>query len=256
MAQKISMRQKRQEAPDWIFPWKGRREPILPKLLAVVLAALFTAGLFGFVRIQRAAPSWWGLEKASVIQVIDTVEGRALALRARENGPSPVRFESSDWPQLVRFQDQQMMRLSQPQSAYEPRLRPWQDPPPEEPSLWESNAGVLPLPPKPQPMPAVPAAGAPHPSVQPISGLGADEVPAALPRYEGVMDKAMLSGSVRFLIRLDQDGRVADCLALSGADTADATAELAGWLRNVRFLREGGPGSWAAVAIVFLNQAP
>lgn len=249
------MRQKRQEAPDWIYPWKGRREPIWPRLVAVICGVLFCAGLLTFLRIETTNPSPWGLEKASVIHVLDTPEGRELALKARENGPFPVRFETSDWPQLVRFQEQQLMQLSQSHSAHRPQLRKWQEPAPEEPPIWKSNAGVLPSLPKPAPLPEIPATGAPHPTIRPISGLAESEIPSSLPRYEGVTDAAMLSGSVRFLLRLDAEGRVTECLALSGADTIEATAGLATWLRGVRFSPKGQAGTWAAVNLVFLNQA-
>lgn len=256
MPEKVSMRQKRREAPEWIFPWKGRSEPLWPKLFAITFAALVCTALIGFVRIRTTTPDPWGLDKASVIHVRDTPEGRALALTARENGPSPARFETSDWPQLVHYQAEQLAQVFQPEITYQPQLREWQEPPHSLPPIWNSDTGVLPsTPPAPDP-PEIPAAGKPHPVILPLSGITSEEIPNSLPRYTGSTDTAMLSGSVRFLLQLDPSGHVTDCIAIAGGDTTDATRELELWLRAVTFPRKpDAAAGWIAIRIAFLNQA-
>ncbi len=255
MADRVSMKQKRREAPEWIFSWKRRGEPILPKLIAVGFSAAMLGGLLGFVRIQTTTPNPWGLEKASVIHVLDTPEGRALALEAREKGPSPVRFSTSDWSTLVAFENDQLARLSAKVEEYRPQLREWQPESPPVPAL--SRPGTMVLPPLPAievKSPPLPP-GPPQPVIWPLSGLSPDEVPAVLPAYEGVVDAAMQADSVRFLIQLDGGGHVLESIALSGGDTPEGTASLADWVRGIRFLRTTGEGpTWAALRIRFINQ--
>lgn len=255
MARRVSMRQMRREAPEWIFPWKRRGEPLMPKLIAVCTAVAFFGWLVGFVRIQTTTPNPWGLDKASVIHVTDTAEGRALALKARENGPTPVRFQTSDWPQLRSYEEGEIARLTLSDHTYQPRFQPWPTKTAAVPSLSQPDVGVLPAPPPAPPHAAPPLAGVPQPKILPLSGLQVEEVPLDLPAYEGAMDAAMMSESVRLLIQLAGDGRVQDCIALSGGDTPEATAQLIAWVRGVRFLRSSTEGpQWAAVRIRFLNQ--
>jgi hypothetical protein len=255
MADRISMKQKRREAPEWIFSWRSRGEPILPKLLALGFAITLFAILISFVRIRTATPDPWGLEKASVIHVLDTPEGRALALEAREKGPSPVRFSTSDWPVLVAFEKEQLAQLAAKVEPYRPRLRNWEPPPAAVPDLSQPGAMVLPPLPTAETLPPPPPPGLPQPMIWPLAGLASEEIPAVLPAYQGLVDAAMQADSVRILIQLDGQGQVLECVALSGGDTPAATASLTEWVRGIRFLRESTNGpAWAALRVRFLNQ--
>lgn len=251
------MKQKRREAPEWIFRWRRLGEPIFPKIVAVAFAAALFGGLVGFVRIQATTPNPWGLTKASVIQVPPTPEGAALALKARENGPSPARFSAGDWPSLLVFENEQLALLSARLEPYQPKLRPWQDPPAQVPSLTRPGAAVLPPLSEPE-VPTPPtAAGSLRPVIWPLSGLSAEEIPKELPAYEGKVDATMQTDSLRFMIHLDAEGAVLECIALSGGDTPEATASLTAWIRGIQFLRQPGAASaWAALRIRFLNQPP
>jgi len=255
MAEKISMKQKRREAPAWVFSWKRRGEPIMPKLVALGFAITVFGGLLGFVRIRTSTPNPWGLEKASLIHVANTPEGRALALQAREEGPSPVRFSLEDWPELIAFENEQLARLGTSPEMYQPELRPWVPEPVSEPRLSQPGAMVLPaLPVVEVGTPQAPV-GSLQPVIWPISGVSLEEIPGELPRYDGPVDAVMQADSLRFLIQLDGTGQVLECIALSGGDTPEATASLTEWLRGIRFIRDhAGDPSWAALRIRFLNQ--
>lgn len=256
MANRVSMKQKRQEAPEWIFSWRSRGEPIFPKLVALGFAIVVFGGLLGFVRIRTTTPDPWGLEKASVIHVLDTPEGRALALEAREKGPSPVRFSTADWPALVAFEKEQLALLAAQVEPYRPRLREWKPQPVTVPALSQPGEMVLPPLPTAEAIAPLTPPGAPQPVIWPLSGLAQTEIPAELPVYKGVVDAAMQADSVRFLIQLDGQGNVLECVALSGGATPEATASLTDWVRGIRFLREPAKGPvWAALRIRFLNQA-
>jgi hypothetical protein len=92
MGKRISIRQQRKEAPEWIFNWRSTGNPALSKWLAILVTAGLFALLMTFVRIRVWSPVAWAAPKAGVIQVTDDAIGRALTLRAREGGPFPSRF--------------------------------------------------------------------------------------------------------------------------------------------------------------------
>ncbi len=97
MGKRVSIKHKRKEAPEWVFNWRQPGNSGLAKWLAV----LVTGGLFSLlltgVQIRLSSPVKWAAPKAMAIYVGHDAEGRALALRAREEGPFPSRFLPSQW---------------------------------------------------------------------------------------------------------------------------------------------------------------
>jgi hypothetical protein len=64
----------------------------------------------------------------------------------------------------------------------------------------------------------------------------------------------MSSASWRFLVRLNPDGGVAECVSLEKGGEAGAP-ELEAWLHQIQFKPElGKPFRWIAVGIGFTNQ--
>ncbi len=255
MTARVSMKTKRREAPEWVFPWKPRGEPAFPKLLAFVAVALAFGFFLTSVRIHTAAPVAWSNRKASLIHAIDDAEGRALTLRARDGGPFPSRFEPTDWPAYATLEKAAMEAARTPQPAYRPALRDLaDDPPATHPALAEPGAVVLP---RPRP-PEVAAQTAPalvlQPVILPISGIRAEAIPRDLPPFTGPADAQITAEPPRFLLRLDAAGTVLDCIALDGGDEAGPSA-LEKWLRGIPFKPDPAKASrWISVRVSFINQ--
>ncbi len=253
MAKRVSMKHKRREAPEWVFPWGGLRASSFPKIFAILLAGGAFAVLLTSVRIRVAAPVPWAAPKAAMIQVLDDAEGRSLTLRAREGGPFPSRFEPAAWELASAIEQAAYQAARWRPPSYLPTLREL----PEEsalPRLTKPGAPVLPV----RQPPAEPVALAAKrllvPALYPLSGITPAEMPRKLPPFDGEVAPAMAAEPWRFLLRVDAAGGVLDCVSLTGGDEP-GKAVLEAWLRRVSF--QPGPAGttrWIALGLGFTNQ--
>lgn len=241
--------------PQWLFRWSTSKTLLLPKLFALVFVGAAFVILITSVRIRVTALEKSSPRKASVIYLRDDAEGRALTLRAHEGGPFPSRFEPSQWEGMaaleaaaldaVRFQPQpyvpavadlpagnwvpQVELAAKGQSFFPKRTPPSTNPP---------ELAKLKL----------------APALYPLSGEASATLPETLPPFEAAVDGAMSSASWRFLVRLNPDGGVAECVSLEKGGEAGAP-ELEAWLHQIQFKPElGKPFRWIAVGIGFTNQ--
>lgn len=254
MARRVSMKAKRREAPDWIYPWRPAGEPWLPKFLALALVATVFAVLLSSVRIRTVVDSPWSSRKASVIQVLDDAGGRALTLRAQEGGPFPSRFEPSGWPDFVALEKSVLEASRTAMPVYRPLLRDITASKRRMPALTDPGLAVLPQPPG-NPQPPGPAVAARLvPVIVPISGIHATALPDALPDFPGEVTPTLAAAPTRFLVRLDPAGSVTDCVSLDAGDELGPSA-LEQWLRGVSF--KPGPtkaSRWVALGVSFVNR--
>jgi hypothetical protein len=255
MAKPVSIKQKRSEAPDWVFPWRPVGERKVPKWFALLLVGGFFAFFLTSVRIRVSPPAPWAARKASVIHVADSEEGRLLALRAREGGPFPTRLDPAQWAGLAGLAALEKSALDSSRwspPAYEPTLRDL----PEDvtPPIRLAAGGEAFLPRRTAPKaPAIPAGNLkPAPVLRPLSGITASAMPGTLPPYDQALDDRLTAKQSRFLLRLDETGRVTECIPLEGGDPSP----LEGWLRRVSFAPEPAkPTRWISVGVGFANQA-
>ncbi len=256
MASRVSMKQKRLAAPEWVFPWQGARQPQMPKLLSVLLTGAGFALLISSVRIQVAAPAPRVSNKAALIQVLDDADGRALTLKASEGGPFPSRFEPSDWEWAESVEREVYQAARWRPEPYLPVLRELPEPDALRP-LQLATRGEPVLPDR---RPLVLVAGPMEkpvlvPVIYPLAGIAADSLPRDLPPFRVPVDAAMAAEPWRFLLRLNAAGGVVDCVSLSGGEVAGVAA-LGDWLRLVSFPPEPAtPERWIAVGLGFSNQS-
>lgn len=253
MAKRVSMKHKRREAPEWVFPWGGLRASSFPKVFAVLLVGGAFAVLLTSVRVRVAAPVPWAARKAAVIQVLDDAEGRSLTLRAREGGPFPSRFEPAAWELASAIEQAAYQAARWRPPPYLPTLRELPDDAPHL-RLATPGAPVLPLR---QPL-AEPAPMAekrlPVPALYPLSGITFAEMPREMPPFDGEITPATAAESWRFLLRLNPAGGVLDCVSLTGGEVPGRPA-LEAWLRRVTFQpAAAGTTRWIAVGLGFTNQ--
>ncbi len=254
MGKRISFREKRKAAPEWVFLWRQPGNPLLAKWIAVLVTGGLFALLLTSVRIQVIPPVAWATSKASVIYVTDDAEGRSLALRAREGGPFPSRFQPSAWEGAAALEQALMEAASWNAPPYVPALRDFPAQGPAPVPLAVTGQPVLP---KRLSAPAAVAAAVklkPAPMIYPLSGIGFEDVPRDLPPILGALDPAITAETWRFLVRLDSAGHVWDCVSLAGGDLA-APVIMEAWLRRVTFHPDAdNPSRWIAVGVGFTNQ--
>lgn len=238
----------------WIFRWKKLDGPWFPKWMAVAIVAGAFVLLYGAVRVEIVRPSPWIGRKASVIYLPPGAEGRQWALRAREEGPFPSRFEPEQSPGAEAMEEVMRTVLREPPAVYVPPLRELPAEMPVPPvSLLEAGGPVFP---ERKPPPRADRTGGGTklvPVLYPLSGLPLEQMPEELPAYDAAAE-GVSSIPWRFLVRLRSDGSVAESVPLVGAETP-GLAPLEGWLRGIRFAADPEADSrWIAVGIGFINQ--
>lgn len=253
MARRVSIRHKRKEAPEWVFPWRPRGESYVPKLLALVFVTVMFALLITSVKIRVTAPTPWAAKKAAVILAANDADSRALTLQAREGGPFPSRFEPGEWPAVRELEESVFAAARWTPPPYQPALRPLPQSSRSLPLLVDQEEPVLPR--RQAAVPVSPSAKIlrPTPVIEPLSGMDRASLPKVLPNFGSVADMAITSETWRFLLRLGPGGEVVDCVCLSGGDEKHQVL-LASWLRRVVFKEDAKPDRWISVAVTFLNQ--
>ena len=241
--------------PEWIFRWRGSRQPLFPRLFALVLVGGAFTFLITTVKIRVDAPKKSSPHQASVIYLADDAQGRALTLRAQEGGPFPSRFVFSEWLGLAELEASAMTAAQFQPTPYVP---PVPDLPAERDALPLELAakGVTFFPERVVPPLVIPDLGKWQvvPVLYPLSGITAEALPGNLPPFDAVVDTAMTSASWRFLVRLNPDGSVAECVSLEKGGEAGA-AELEAWLHKTQFRPElATPFRWISVGVGFTNQ--
>lgn len=241
---------------EQVFRWRPLGRPFFPKLIAVAVSGFAFALLVTTVRIRLVLPEKSSPRKASLIYLGEDPQSRALAMRAREGGPFPSRFELKNWDGLAETEAKAMDAARYQPPPYVPVMR----------ELPEENL-VQPLVlaprgqaffPKRKPSPSTP----PDPSMlklapvlYPLSETAVKILPERLPVFGGPVDAVMSGVSWRFLLSVDGQGGVTDCASLAkGAEPAADALEA--WLRRLRFKPEPGKQvRWIALGIGFTNQA-
>jgi hypothetical protein len=242
--------------PALVFHWRGTHTPLLPKLIALAFSCVMFGLLITTVRIRVVAPQKSTPHKASVIYLGDDLESRALTLRASEGGPFPSRFEFSQWEGLAELETIAMNAIRYQRPPYVPALQDLPAANQLQASQLAAN-GELFFPkrnPVPSPSPDL-AKLKLAPALYPVSGISKSQIPRELPSFTPAVDAAMSSASWRFLVRLNAEGIVAECVSLEKGGEPGAP-ELEAWLHRVHFMPDPAkPVRWIALGIEFTNQA-
>jgi hypothetical protein len=250
-----AVRPKPAGSPELVFRWRPVKPQWLPKLIALAFAGVALA-LLMTVRIRVIAPEKTSPRRAALVYLRDDAEGRAMSLRAQEGGPFPARFQLSQWEGLTELEGNAMETARIQPEPYVSPIR-------ELPAA--NQLQPLELAAKgesffPQRAPASADAPAPAnlklaPSLYPLAGVSHETLPLDLPPFDGAVDAEMASSSWRFLVRLNPDGGVAECVSLVEKVGEARAPELEVWLHRIQFKPEPGqPFRWIAVGVGFTNQ--
>lgn len=242
----------------WLFPWRSRGGRWSATLLYVGLAGAGFAALLGMVRVKVGSPQFEMERLGSLIYLPGTGDGAVWAERAREAGPALSRYEPATWPGYADLERGIAAATSVTLPPREARLRDLPPLPATPVPLAAKGQAVLPD--RPVEVPESLPAGKLRlvPSLFPLSPLGGASMPADLPPFSGELKATAAANRQfarwQFLLRLDADGRVLECLSQNPADE-DGTV-LAGWLKGVAFdPKLAHDGGWFAVAVRLTNQA-
>lgn len=219
-----------------------------------VAGAAFTF-LITAVSVKVDSPEKTALRKGSVIYLRNDAQGRAMALRASEGGPFPSRFELSQWQGFPDLDAAAMDSARYHPPQYVPDIK---NLPPVNMvrPLPLAARGQSFFPERTMTALDIPSSGKMKiaPVIYPLSGVTEETMPADLPAFTAAVDSAMSSASWRFLLRLNTDGSVAECVSLDKGGEPRA-AELESWLQRILFKPDfTKPPRWISVGIGFTNQ--
>lgn len=253
MTRRVSIREKRREAPEWIFRWRPLGVPALPKWLAMIAVTMAFVFLVTSVRIRVSPPTPWAARKATLILTGDDAESRALTQKASEGGPFPARFDLSDWENSADIGKLVTSAIRWTPPVYQPALL---ELPREVASPVKLASAGMPVFPKHETPSAEPppAVLKQVPVLSPLSAGASKWMPRELPEFAGPVPAELIGKPMRFLLRVDPAGRVLDVQPLVDLEN-DKPSPMA-WLRRVTFAPDSNkPSRWIAVDLSFANQA-
>lgn len=240
----------------FVFRWKPLGYPWWPKAVALFGAGFLMTMIVGSFRIRMSSATTGPMNQGTLTYAADDEVGRHLAQLAREGGPFPSRFDPAEWngaesTEQAVFQAtewsppayiQELARLPAEKPAamplVSPRMQPIRAPRSSSPI---TESVVIPLVLKPR--------------IHPLAGLSFDELPSDLPDF-GDVDPLMASEAWRFLLYIDDNGRIQECISLTGGDEEGTKRgeRIATWLRGVSFpLPETEIPRWFSVGVGFAN---
>lgn len=241
---------------EWIYDWKHPSRSLLHSWTALVVVAAAFAVLLVVVRVsidepvERAAPGALRLHLGS-----DEI-GRTLTQRARAKGPFPAKFDAANWEGFEPLRALLRQSIEVELTPHQPRLLAFPEPPASPPLLARRGEPVLPERPLDVTGPVADGNWRMVPVISVVDGITAGELPAALPDWKGEVAAELVSGQWRYLMELDDQGRVRQCVAMGGGGTVQSP-QLATWLRSLVFRitpREEGR-RWVAIAVAFENRS-
>lgn len=255
MTSNANQRAKPPHPAAWVFRWRPLGSPLIPKFIAVVVSGLGFALLVTTVRIRLVLPEKSSPRKASLIFLGDDLQSRSLAMRAREGGPFPTRFELSDWDGLAETEARAMDAIRYQPPSYVPVLQALPEKNQVQPltlalrghAFFPERKSTPHTPPDVSNLKLAPV-------IYPLSGTAVKILPDELPPFQGPVDAVMAGVSWRFLLRVDGQGGVTECASLAkGAEPAADSLEA--WLRRLKFKPEPSKQvRWLALGIGFTNQ--
>jgi hypothetical protein len=236
---------------EWVFRWKPRGSPWVPKVLAVGIVSVGFALLLK-VKIQVVNPVRESSATASVMILRNDALGRALAQRAVEGGPFPSSFDLSQWEGMAALEAEASAALKVQARPHTAELLPLEETVLLRPlelaakgkSFFPPNVAEAEEPP-------MAGIGRVQPLLFPLSGGSRDDLPKDLPPF----DSGSEAEDWRFLLRLNAAGEVTECISLESAGKP-APEALERWVRQLAFRPAANQKSrWFGVDVVVTNLA-
>jgi hypothetical protein len=239
------------------FAWMLPEASGWAAFMAILIAGALAAFLFTSLRVRVVPPPRVIERKAEVILIPSGAAGREWEIRAQEAGPFPTRFEPTAWPGFRQLEEAALASL-QTNGTRRPELHEW----PAEPAVIATPVAmkgqrVLPKVDWKPVLPPIRTGDARKGwdlELQRLTVLPDDAWPMVLPEFTGELDPTAAAASWRFLVQVDPDGRVEQCLMLNASSEAGGTV-LEQWLRGVRFGPSAAKAGWIGVGILFKRKS-
>lgn len=234
-----------------IFDWSKSEASRKDKLYSVIIVGLLFTLLMGMIELNLPSQRSDSAVQGTIIRLMDEEMAKSWALEAEENGPFPGRLETQgDYKGITLAGEEGLAWWTD----YEVKLRPIR----KENGV--ASVGIIPKGKREFPLIDVDTPGENpravslpiEPILVPYHTAALEWLPEELPNLDlpGVAERT--TDSLRFLVKLREDGSLAELIPLAGA--ADPIQQaLESWLRGLRF-KAGFGERWFGLRVDFENR--
>lgn len=241
---------------DLIFDWSEVETHRGWKGVSILIAALGVVIFLSVIHVEFDFKQVASVKSASVLYLPDHEEGRAWLMKANEEGPFPGGLEISGMDDPFEGFGRSSFNEDDSWNPYEISMHPL-----EVDSLQSTRRisvqGTRYLPrifksaneAKGQQTDGLEL----KPVLIPYTKESEKWLPAELPPFHMERKAEMKTTEWRFVLNLGEDGRVMECLWLSGGDEI-GSAEISTWLKGVQFQKAAEAERWMGLRVELLNE--
>jgi hypothetical protein len=241
---------------DLIFDWSEVEAHRGWKGVSFLIAVMGLVVFLSVIHVEFDFKQVASVKSASVLYVPDHAEGRAWLMKANEEGPFPGGLEISGVDDVFEgfgrgsFGDedtwnpysitmyplqedslQSTRRISLQGKRYFPKIFKSTN------EVKEEQTAELEM----------------KPVLIPYTKESEKWLPAELPSFHMENKAEMKTTEWRFVLNLTEDGRVRECLLLSGGEES-GLAEISAWLKGVQFQKSEEAERWMGLRVELLNE--
>lgn len=241
---------------DLIFDWSEVEAHRGWKGAAVLIAALCFGFALSLIRVDFDFRKLASVKSASVLYLPDQETGRTWRMIAEEEGPFPGRLEISGEHDVLEDFGSNALIEGDAWNGYEIEMRSL------EPDSAAANQriavqGQRYLPKIFKSPPAVTEPGKSalgrKPILIPYTKESEKWLPAEIPEFQAVAKGEADVSGWRFVLNLNGQGRVVECIAINGGDDEGLT-EITAWLKGLQFQQAEEKERWLGLRVELLNQ--
>jgi hypothetical protein len=241
---------------DLIFDWSGAEAHMGWKCVSALVAALGFGLMFSLFNVRFDHKDIAAVKSASVLYLPDHEEGRIWRMKAEEEGPFPGGLQISGMYDPLEKLGVGLLDDGESWNPYVLTMKPLET----ESSIAMDRISVQGQRVYPRNFKSSdtvevhPKTGSVlSPVLLPYNKEAEAWLPSEYPPLEVEVKDAMASEERIFVLNLAADGKVKECLSLTGGLEAGSTA-LTAWLKGLIFRKSEEPERWLGLRIEFSNE--
>lgn len=246
----------RMNKKDLIFDWSEVEAHRGWKGASILIAALAFGFSFSMIHVDFDLREFASVKSGSVMYLTDHEEGRGWRMIAEEEGPFPGRLEISSEHDVLGNFGLGAFSEDEAWNTYEISMRALESDSVGTsqriavqgqrylPRIYKSESGVA------EPGKAV---GGLKPVLVPYTKESEQWLPKEYPEFQVEVKGEIDASGWRFVLNVDGQGRVKECMALHGGE-AEGLAEITAWLKGLEFQKAEDEDRWFGLRVEFLNR--
>lgn len=246
----------RMNKKDLIFDWSEVESHRGWKGASILIAVLGLGFFLSVIHVDLNFSELASVKSASVLYLPDYEEGRTWRMKAEEEGPFPGRLEITGEDDVLEGFGSGVFGEGDSWNAYEIKMRPLEmDPAETTERIAAQGQRYLPKifkAPQVVSDPKNTEVGL-KPLLIPYTKESEKWMPTEFPKFHFETKGEIDASGWRFVIHLNAEGRVKECMALNGGDD-EGLAEITSWLKGLQFGKAAEEERWLGLRVEFLNE--